>query len=472
MKNLYFTLKEILAIFIIFIFLQCSILGVISKTNSDDYFSLETKTQYQNQSTNWTILLYLAWDNHMDTLKDKLFTILNTIDYTEDLNIVVLYDGRSIGDTSYYYFGSNGVHNLQWVENESNMGDGETLKMFLHKTINSYHSTYYGLFIISSHGSGWQGLGCDTHGSGSSEDMDLISAESYGEVLHNITSFHDKKIDVVGFDTCVSGSIEIAYEIAPYVGYMIANEDNSFSIEDTFLSDEGKPVGWMYSVFLNYLNEHTSIRPEEFAVSVVHAFQPSTLTPKIFEVFTAPDWYPLNIFHTDLAAINLSILEDLKKPLKTLSDRLNENYEYYAMDIHLSRESVREYGKLYRKFWWLPPRLTYFLYIEPLGYDGFIDLYDFTERLSNSVESIDIKDTCTQIMDLIHSSILIQKSLPDDASHGLSVYFPEWKCQYDISIWKWIGNGKYSHIITPYKNMKFSRDTHWNLLVENYFINK
>ncbi|HID26183.1 MAG TPA: hypothetical protein EYP23_06980 [Thermoplasmata archaeon] len=76
-------------------------------------------------------------------------------------------------------------------------------------------------------------------------------------------------IDVVGFMPCVTGMFEVAYEIAPYVKYVVASEEHH--LEEL---DEEYEYTWQYLETTWDLKNNTDMRPEEFAVSLVEQFTP------------------------------------------------------------------------------------------------------------------------------------------------------------------------------------------------------
>ena len=108
-------------------------------------------------------------------------------------------------------------------------------------------------------------------------------------------------------------------------------------------------------------------------------------------------------------------------------------------------------------------------YYEPWGYNCFIDLYDFVEKLKNQTDSQEIKDACQLVLDSMDEAIMANEALPSDPSHGLSIYFPTFRCQYDKSIWKGLGNPTFNKI-SSYRALEFSKDTQWNEFVEKYLL--
>lgn len=418
-------------------------------------------------STNakWTLMMYCAFDNHRDLETNDTIKIFTDIGSDVNLNIVVLIDTRAADDTRYLYIEKDGVVPLTWYEPESNMGNPDTLENFMELTMTNYPADHYALFVMSAWGSGWQGGGADTSGQDSSRTLTLINCPDYKNIFKNITENGTNKIDFVGYDICVTGSFETAYEVAPFVNYMTSNQEHGFGFGE--FSDNGKPLWWNYSIFLQKLKDDPDTTPEQFAISTVDYYVPDTLTSKILGFLPSKLLHPIT-YHTTLSAANLSKVNEISSAVNALGSILKDNLSEIKKDIKSARSEVREYGKLYKKLWFLPSRVVYALRSDRLGYDCFIDLYDFAEKLKTKTDIDGIKNACDTVMTAINETVLVNKAEPTDPSHGFSIYFPELKCQYDQSIWRSIGAKNFRKIPASYEDLRFSNDTAWDEFLKEY----
>lgn len=414
----------------------------------------------------WTVMMYCAFDSHRDLETNYILKIFTDIGSGTDFNIVALVDTRAFGDTHYYYIEKNKLTPLKWYENESNMAEPKTFEEFLNRTMQNYSADHYALFTMPAWGSGWQGVISDTGGTGKGKKLSLMTMPQMSEVLKKVTNNGLNKIDFWGTDVCVSGMVEVAYQIAPYVDYMVANEEHGFGQGE--FSDDGRPMEWNYSCFLQELNRNTDMAPEQFAKYVVDCYQAGTITSKILITKKSPKWYPIVKFHTTLSATNLNNISKISNAVNALGSVLKDNLNKCKNEIKKARSETREYGKLYRKFWFQPSRTRIVFLFDPLGYDCFIDLYDFAEKLRDETKKTEIKDACEQVMNAINATIIANKAVSTDPSHGLSIYFPELKCQYDQSIWKNMGNKNFRKIPSPYEDLQFSHDTMWDEFLKAY----
>lgn len=416
-------------------------------------------------SAKWTVMIYFACDNARHTLTDESLEMLTDIGSNDDVNIVALVDGKVEGDTIRYHIHQDLLEPLLWYDVESDMSDPLTFQRFLELTKFQYPANHYALFTLSAWGSGWQGAFSDTHGTGGSKTLSVITMPEVSEVLKKITDDGSEKLDVWGIDVCVPGMVEVAYEIAPYVDYMVANEEHGFEGD---ISEEGYELGWNYTHFLQELKNNPDMSPEDFSILIVDCYQAGTRISKLFKIkITPPKWYPITIFYSTLSAIDLSKIDQINTSLNTLASKLKDNLEQVKPEIKNARAKTREYGKLYRKFWWLPIIIVW-LQIEPLGYDGFIDLYDFVDKLKNETTDTEIQNSCIMVMDALDEIVIANEALPNDPSYGLSIYFPKLRCQYDQSLWRGGGNPEFNKIPSPYENLQFSQDNLWDEFLREY----
>jgi len=457
--------NKLLLIFLVFLLMPMNTFMIIpaNKLQSISNDNEEFNSKHSNEAR-WTVMMYLAYDNHQSKNKNHIFKALTNTGSTNDINIIALYDGNNKDDTCYYYARKNKLEPLLWDELESNLADKDTLQKFISLTIQEYPAQHYAFFIQSTHGSGWQGLGCDMDGELSLRKISFLSLLDYSDSLKNVTNNGINKIDIMGFEICVTGSLEAAYQIAPYVHYMISNQEHSFNNDSLF---KGIDTEWNFTTTLDIVANNPMISPEHYSKEIVESFKPKTLSSKIFFKFKAPNWYPIVVYKTDLSASNLSSIQNLIDNIRNLSDFLINNMNQCRDDIKKARLDTREYGKQYNKLWWLS-FYTLYLQIDQLGYDCFIDLYDFAEKLNNITDSEQLSIICTKIMNNINNLIMITNCVTDDSTHGFSIYFPELKCQYDQFIWRTPINSKFKINPIPYCSICFSKATNWNILLEKY----
>lgn len=148
--------------------------------------------------------------------------------------------------------------------NAMNMGDSETLAGFLRFGVQNYTADEYGL-VLWNHGAGpLLGYGIDENFG------DLLEMSELEDALASGGFGNGNKLEFLGFDACLMGSIETAWAVKDYANYLIASQevepgwgwDYSFLKQlDTY--DSGKDIGTaIVDAYINTSNEMAVYRPQ------------------------------------------------------------------------------------------------------------------------------------------------------------------------------------------------------------------
>ena len=436
------------------------------------------------QTADWTVMYYLCCDNHVSYEADGIVTNLTNVGSSEKFNLIVLKDGDKDGDSVLYYVEKGNTVSLNDVyswPDELDMADPNTIKSFIELVMDEYPANHYALIILSDHGSGCQGVCYDS--SVENRDYAVIPMPISADALKDATSYGGKKIDVIGFMPCVSGMFEVAYELAPYVDYMVASEEHM--LEDL---DKGPEHTWQYLPSTWDLKNNTNMTPEQFAAGIVDYYKPcdfplwvlysymvivrqreygkivktlSDILTKAVNKLKNPQFH-IVVEHTTLSAVNLSKINDVTEEINNLSSLLilHGQNDQIKQAVKLARNNVREYGKFYAK---KSSTLIYYINfpIEKLAFDSFVDLYDIVQLINEKAENQVVKDSCMQLMHKLKDCVVLNKAMENDESHGLSIYFPENNNLYNKYLW-----GKKNP--APYEDLRFSKDTMWDEFLKIY----
>lgn len=446
-----------------FLFSNNFISAKIIKKEENTIIALE-----ETEKSDWAVMVYLAADvAGRNNFIDYFFDIFKDIGSNDEFKLIMLVDGLEIGDTGYYYIEKDVAVPLSWYETESDMASSKTFERFINLTKYYYPAEHYALITISDNGAGWQGVFSDTHGTGKLSSLSILPIVKVGKVLKNVTCNGSYKIDLWATDVCIPGTTEVAYEISPYVNYFVANQECGG--EGKLSQEKNMPLDWNYSSFLAKLKENNNMSPENFAKTIVTSFNPGTWEFKLFfNLLSAPKWYPIPKFHTTLSSSNLSNINKVINSINILSTKLLDNINEIKKQIKNTRSEVREYGNIYRKFWFIPPALYYVVPHKKIAYDGYIDLYDFVLKLKNKISNRDIKNSCEKVMKNLSSMIIENNVLSSDSSHGLSIYFPDNRFLYNQHIHRKIGEKSFRKIPSKYEETLFSQNTNWDEFLKAY----
>ena len=211
----------------------------------------------------YTVMVYIVGSNlesHYGAATNDLNEMLSSgLDYSK--NNLLVYTGGSKRWTSDISNKYNSVINMANGEElevtaqtaeTADMGAAQTLAEFVNYCTTNFPARHYGL-ILWDHGAGplW--------GYGSDElfDNDSLLFEELRSAMDQTIFTNGKKLDWVGFDACLMGSIETANLWKDYAQYLIGSEE----------LESGR--GWDYS-FLSTLNNTDDAGT--IAASIVKAY--------------------------------------------------------------------------------------------------------------------------------------------------------------------------------------------------------
>ena len=296
---------------------------------------------------------------------------------------------------------------------EINSGDPDELVDFAAWTMENYPADRYAL-VLWNHGSGIDGICWEQS---LEEEEDVITIPELGEALDIITSGGSEPLDIIGFDACLMSTIEVAYEIENYAGYLIGSEIT----EPTF--------GWDYGV-LGDLVSDPFLTEVELGERIIGSYIAQT------DLISAKRSLSLGLF--DLSATG-SVIDNLN----SLSNTINSAGTTEIYNMRIARK-----------------------YAQPIS-DGHssdaVDLRDYVENIMDLSENSQVKSGAQELIDSLDDMIVrfekIQgiSDLETEGLNGLSIFSPDFKDVLDGS--------------EDYDDLKFNEDTSWKDTLLNYYEN-
>ena len=317
---------------------------------------------------------------------------------------ILLYAGGAEHWQSDMPRGRDGVFELvnsEWKLIDSpqarNMGDPGTLTDFLTFGYERYNAQSYAL-ILWNHGSGpMVGYGRDEMHGG-----DPLSLPELRTALLNSPFSEENKLEWVGFDACLMGSIETAKLMSPFARYMIA-------------SQEAEPsTGWNYA-FLS------DIEPGESGDVTGKRICESYVDGLLSRYVQVPEFAP----PVTLSCLDLTHVQDVERAMDELAR---------AMTGELT---LKTYSKTTRS---------------RILLDGFGRLTTGSEfdlvDLPSLVESFsaDYPEQTSALTQSLNRLVVHNQTNIDDA-RGVSIYYPFYNKQFYTSAWR-----------REYVNLGFSSD--------------
>ncbi|MEP7137529.1 MAG: clostripain-related cysteine peptidase [Chloroflexota bacterium] len=382
--------------------------GFSSPTNSDVSVTQPADVPATQPSVDtsslpeWTIISYSAADD--DVLEENMWFDLNEMELVgsnPQMNIVVQIDRYAGGftgdgdwsDTRRYliqqdndlsYIASPVVENLGEVD----MGDPQTLVDFVTWAIQKYPAKKYAL-IMSDHGGGWTGGFSDM----SAPDSSLTIPEITGAFEQIRQNTGVDKFELLGFDACLMGQIEVFGSFYPYSNYMVASEEVIPS------------YGWSYAAWLAQLAQNPAVDGGGLAKEIVSTYVVNDT------VFTAAKSTSEEIKQeestTTLGGVRSAAIPDVIGAMNQFVSAMS------SIDQGLVAEA-RTYTRSY-----------YSLFGEEAS-PSFIDLENFSDALKGMTDDADVQSAAVQLKTAISAAVVTEKhGLNMSGSNGIAFYFPD-----------------------------------------------
>jgi hypothetical protein len=411
----------------------------------------------------WTVMVYLAGDNNLDSAGTVDLKEMKKVGSTDQVNVIAQFDreGRGMA-TNRYYLNKGGTVAKDLVKSlgETNTGDPAVLEDFLKWGIANYPAVHY-LFVVWNHGNGWNDenvyraardalrLSIGRRGEvvlptkGARDAVSIRRIRTIGgrkfrralfgttitraittrgiayddaaqdfldnmemkRVLASVKKLLKEKVDILGMDACMMSMAEVAYQLRDTVSLTVGSEE----------VEPGD--GWPYDRILNKLANKPTMLPKELATMIVDEYIAS---------------YPKSAGVTQSAC-------DLGKSamLAGAVDKLAR-----ILSTSLSNAAIR--GAVAES------RLQAQAYDSP----DYVDLYDFCDLLGGKCESADVRKGCDLVKQAIEVDGFVVRSgyrgKQVEGSRGLSVYFPQ------------------KNLSPLYGTLDFTKKTAWKQFLQGY----
>lgn len=349
----------------------------------------------------WTIMVYMSGDNNLSV--EMAYALENIKSAAREskkkVNLFVYFDGHSRSVPTLYcdftdfanpvYTRSCDIAGKRYpVENQYNEDSSlpNSVLNFVDWCSNKNDidkdgrkSNHYGL-VFSGHSFGFQSVGMlkdDFTGN----TMSLENVESVlGEINRNIIR---QELDILGFDSCVMSMLEVGYQFRSFAKVMIASEGSVPS------------AGWTYTEILGRLvhdSETTSIT--DIGADFVREFIKKEVS------------YAIGGSAVDMAAWDLSKLEELNEPLTSLSQNLYDCFKDENSTLYKQMKRILSYIHKHCQSYMLNQN---------------IDLGDFCEMLKSEVSSLkeELSLNFSVRLDSILKTLKARKDLENDLSADL-----------------------------------------------------
>jgi len=330
--------------------------------------------------TSWTFLVYEDGDNNLEDVALLDFLEMSSVGSTDQVNIVVQLDRVSYYSSDYgdwtgtkrFYvtpgmtpIASNALMDL----GELNMGDPAVLMDFIEWGVMSFPADKY-MLVLWDHGGGWDGAVCWDE----TDYYDALTLDELEWALNMSEIDTGEWIDSVGFDACLMGMAEVAFEIRHMTDVLV-------------FSEESIPWdGWPYNTIMADLVANPLMSPLQLGGCIVQRYAE----------FYGSEW-----------SETLSV-----------ADVISLRYMYADLDVFASEliSSLAAYK---------PEIIEAVGATEFFSYLDYRDLYDFAYEVRTRVPESSLQSAADAVMGALNASIVSNfagAGHPD--AYGLSIELP------------------------------------------------
>lgn len=377
--------------------------------------------------TNWLVMVYSDADD--EVLESDMFIDINEMELigsTDNVTMVAQIDRHEdfLDDDwhntrRYHITQDNDLDtiNSELVADlgEQNMADPQTLIDFVTWSIQTYPAQRYAL-ILSDHGMGWIGGWSDPNPGNPGPDGleitsggDLLLLNEIDDALGTIRQQTGiERFDIVGFDACLMGHLEVAVAIAPHADIMVASQE----VEPA--------MGWAYAAFLDELAKDPTMDGTQLARNIVTTYieQDIRITDDnarsrlIQENWESPDGITqkdvITSFSDDvtLSAYDLTSLPTFMQTFDTFIVALTDTKQ---RAVAQAARNAQRFENIFEG-----------------DHSPYIDLHNFSSILADSnPNNTPLIEASTNLNAAIDELIITNKQGPSrPGANGISIHFP------------------------------------------------
>ncbi|RMG95827.1 MAG: hypothetical protein D6706_11320 [Chloroflexi bacterium] len=385
--------------------------------------ALSATPAYNPALPDWTVLVYLDADNNLELAGLRDLNEMEAAGISERVNVLVQID-RAQGETAvaadwtetrrYRILPDTNpdqiASELLVTLGETNMGAPDTLADFITWGIQNYPANRYAL-ILWDHGAGWNGIAFDNETT-FPDNTDHMTLPELRTALAQATAATGlARFDVIGFDACLMGQLELFQTIQPFARYAVGSEELT------------PGQGWDYTTLLAHLYANPAQDGAQLARQMVADF---------LDYYTRvePDDF------VTMAAVDLTQIPAVTYAVEQLALILTADPAFVASAVGDARSGAEAFARVYAD-----------------AFDRYaaVDLYHFASLLAQRAPNEAVRQQAQAVMTAVESAVLVfAHGTGFRYSQGLAIYFPR--------------NGRfYNPAYTQMTPMP-----HWNTFLQQY----
>ena len=367
-----------------------------SATSPPTSAPLPTAT-YDATLDDWTILVYMDADNNLELPGLLDLNEMEAAGSSEQVNVIVQID-RALGETAsdgdwsdtrrYRILGDSDpdLLNSEPLQSlgEQNMGDPQVLAEFISWGIQSFPANRYAL-ILWDHGAGWSGIAYDGDAPTFDGGDHISLPDLQGALQMGLAEAGLPALDVIGFDACLMGQLDVFQAVRPFSHYAVGSEELT------------PGQGWDYEALLRTLYANSDVDGRSLASSMVNEFVN-------FYTAVQPDDF------VTMSAVDLSQLGGLTLAVEQLANALSVEPAFVASAVGDARSGAATFARVY-----------------PDSFEEYaaIDLHHFASILAQRSPDDAVVTAANAVMSAVNNAVIANGTGAGlKTSQGVAIYFP------------------------------------------------
>ncbi len=379
----------------------------------------------------WTVLVYMNADNNLEAAGLLDLNEMEAAPPSKQVNVLVQID-RAVGETiSDEDWTGSRRYRIQHDEDltapstplragvtselvaelgEVNMGDPLVLADFITWGAANYPANRYAL-IIWDHGAGWNGVAFDSDTADFGQPDFLSLGDLTGALTQSLPQAGVDKLDLIGFDACLMGQLDVFQTLAPFADFAVGSEELT------------PGSGWDYRAVLGQLADEPAMDGARLAqqIAVNFADYYTLIEPDDFVTMTAVDLTQIGGVVTAVTQLAQTLAADPAQAASAVGD---------------ARSGAEAFARVYAN-----------------DFDRFaaIDLYHFAAVLAQRSPDEAVQAAADGVMDAVETAVLANEHGSGfKHSGGIAIYFPRLPQFYDTAYAQTTANTAWDSFLTGY----------------------
>ena len=334
-----------------------------------------------------TIMIYMVGSN-LESDAGLGTADLDSIKYDQmdnkNVKVVVIAGGSENWNNDYISKDETSIYELKeegYVKVKQNqllnMGDDKIFSDFLNFVYNNYKSDEYDL-ILWNHGGAIHGSEYDDLSN------DYLSLTEMKKGLTNSKFNKNNKLELIMFETCLNGTLEVGNMISDYADYLVASEEIT--------------IGTSYTSVLDFIN-NIELKDNGYDVGLKFIDSYKNQIKEYIEVYSFSSNESVSLYST-YSIVKLSNIDNLVKSVNEFVNDIDITSNY--------NEVARVRSNLYQ-------------YAYTQGNDSSYDMVDLYNLVYNLKDLSSNK--ANKVLKEFDKTVLYNWATNDD-SRGISIYFP------------------------------------------------